>query len=184
MAAKLITPSPPDQHLRTAVGAAVVLHIILLVLLSVQWTRGERRFDNPPMEVDLIADTGPVSTAPEISETPPAAKLGEEEALSREALTAPPEQATKAAAPKPTAPVKPTPQRSLRVTLRKREPKNYSMTQKRVVKKVTEPTPQQPINKRARSESDPNPEKPSKKPKWADEPIWKQVRSRSFAKGI
>ncbi|MDX2210852.1 MAG: hypothetical protein SFV20_10905 [Sphingopyxis sp.] len=91
--------SRPDQNLRVAVGAAVVLHVVLLALLSVQWTRGERRFDNPPMEVDLIADTGPTSTAPEISETPPAAKLGEEEALSREAQTALPEPAP---LPKPT----------------------------------------------------------------------------------
>lgn len=91
--------SRPDQNLRVAVGSAVVLHVALLALLSVQWTRGERRFDNPPMEVDLIADTGPTSTAPEISETPPAAKLGEEEALSREAQAAPPEPAP---LPKPT----------------------------------------------------------------------------------
>lgn len=91
--------SRPDQNLRTAIGVAVALHIALLALLSVQWTRGERRFDNPPMEVDLIADTGPTSTAPEISETPPAAKLGEEEALSREAQTAPLEPAP---VPKPT----------------------------------------------------------------------------------
>ncbi len=95
--------SRPDQNLRIAIGAAVVLHVALLALLSVQWTRGERRFDNPPMEVDLIADTGPVSTAPEISEAPPAAKLGEEEALSREALTAPPEPPATVAAPAKTA---------------------------------------------------------------------------------
>ncbi len=95
--------SRPDQNLRVAVGAAVVLHVALLALLSVQWTRGERRFDNPPMEVDLIADTGPTSTAPEISETPPAAKLGEEEALSREAQTAPPEPAP-VSKPTPKAP--------------------------------------------------------------------------------
>mgnify|MGYP002778398734 CR=1 FL=1 len=100
--------SRPDQNLRIAVGAAVVLHVALLALLSVQWTRGERRFDNPPMEVDLIADTGPVSTAPEISETPPAAKLGEEEALSREAQTAPPGPPATVAAPTKAA-VKPPP---------------------------------------------------------------------------
>lgn len=98
--------SRPDQNLRLAVGAAVVLHVALLALLSVQWSRGERRFDNPAMEVDLIADTGPISTAPEISETPPAAKLGEEEALSRKEQTAPPEPPATVAAPTKSA-VKP-----------------------------------------------------------------------------
>ena len=104
--------SRPDQNLRTAVGAAVVLHLALLVLLSVQWSRGERRFDNPPMEVDLIADTGPVSTAPEISETPPAAKLGEEDALSREAPSAPPEPPATVATPAKSAAAKPPPSKA------------------------------------------------------------------------
>jgi hypothetical protein len=103
--------SRPDQNLRLAVGVAVVLHVALLVLLSVQWTRGERRFDNPAMEVGLIADTGPVSTAPEISEAPPAAKLGEEEAMSREAQSAPPEPPATVAAPAKTA-VKAPPRKS------------------------------------------------------------------------
>ena len=58
---------------------AVGAHVLIIGLLSVQWTAGERRFDNPPMEVDLIAETAVRSTAPVISETPPAARLGEED---------------------------------------------------------------------------------------------------------
>lgn len=58
---------------------AAVAHVVIIGLLSVQWTAGERRFDNPPMEVDLIAETAVQSTAPVISETLPAARLGEED---------------------------------------------------------------------------------------------------------
>ncbi|MDK2762215.1 MAG: hypothetical protein KYX64_12770 [Sphingopyxis sp.] len=58
---------------------AAAAHILIIGLLSVQWSGGERRFDNPPMDVDLIAETAVQSTAPVISETPPAARLGEED---------------------------------------------------------------------------------------------------------
>lgn len=61
------------------IAIAVAAHVIIIGLLSVQWTAGDRRFDNPPMEVDLIAETAVQSTAPVISETPPAARLGEED---------------------------------------------------------------------------------------------------------
>ena len=79
---------------RRGVAIAVAAHIVIIGLLSVQWTAGERRFDNPPMEVDLIAETAPTSTAPVISDTPPAARLGEEEAVdiaAPEPMPAPPE---------------------------------------------------------------------------------------------
>lgn len=61
------------------IAIAVAAHVVIIGLLSVQWTAGERRFDNPPMEVDLIAETAVQSTAPVISENPPAARLGEED---------------------------------------------------------------------------------------------------------
>lgn len=61
------------------IAIAVAAHVLIIGLLSVQWTAGDRRFDNPPMEVDLIAETAVQSTAPVISETPPAARLGEED---------------------------------------------------------------------------------------------------------
>lgn len=63
---------------KRGVAIAVALHIVVVGLLSVKWTPGERRFDNPPMEVDLIAETAATSTAPVISEDPPKARLGEE----------------------------------------------------------------------------------------------------------
>ena len=61
------------------IAIALAAHVAIIGLLSVQWTAGERRFDNPPMEVDLIAETAVQSTAPVISENPPAARLGEED---------------------------------------------------------------------------------------------------------
>jgi periplasmic protein TonB len=63
---------------RRGFAVAVAAHVLIIGLLSVQWTAGDRRFDNPPMEVDLIAETAPQSSAPVITETPPAARLGDE----------------------------------------------------------------------------------------------------------
>ena len=64
---------------RRGLAIAVAAHVLIIGLLSLQWTPGDRRFDNPPMEVDLIAETAPTSTAPVITDTPPAARLGEED---------------------------------------------------------------------------------------------------------
>ena len=91
------------------IAIAVVAHVLIIGLLSVQWTAGERRFDNPPMEVDLIAETAPVSTAPVISDTPPAPRLGEEDSLD----DAPPEPLPTPPLPEPV--VRPTPAPSPRV---------------------------------------------------------------------
>ena len=65
---------------KRGIAIAVAAHIAIIGLLSVQWTRGDRRFDNPPMEVDLVAETAPQSTAPVITEEAPATRLGEEDA--------------------------------------------------------------------------------------------------------
>ena len=59
----------PGGNQKTGIAIAVVLHIIVIGLLSVQWTAGDRRFDNPPMEVDLVAETAAQSSAPVISDT-------------------------------------------------------------------------------------------------------------------
>ena len=91
------------------IAIAVVAHVLIIGLLSVQWTAGERRFDNPPMEVDLIAETAPVSTAQVISDTPPAPRLGEENSLD----DAPPEPLPTPPLPEPV--VRPTPAPSPKV---------------------------------------------------------------------
>ncbi|NJS15030.1 MAG: hypothetical protein HC788_10975 [Sphingopyxis sp.] len=85
-------PTPlPDPRASEQIGlvVAVVLHLALLGLLSFDWPERERQDINPPMEVDLVAEAAPVSTAPEVSETPPAAKLGEEEALAPDPVMTP-----------------------------------------------------------------------------------------------
>ena len=101
---------------KAGVAIAALLHVLIIGLLSVQWTAGNRRFDNPPMEVDLIAETAPQSTAPVISETPPAARLGDELAddIAAPPEPAPPEpeplvQPKPAPAPAPKAVAKPAP---------------------------------------------------------------------------
>ena len=102
-AARRPPQSLPDPRASQQLGmvAAVIFHLALLALLSFDWTERTRDNLNPPMEVDLVAEVAPVSTAPEISETPPAAKLGEEEALAPDPLIAPP--------PLPAPPVKKLP---------------------------------------------------------------------------
>ena len=59
-----------------ALAIAVVAHIALIGALSLTW----RGVDVPPpperMEVDLIAESAPTSTAPVLSPTPPAPALG------------------------------------------------------------------------------------------------------------
>lgn len=114
-----------DRNQLRGVAIAAALHVVVIGLLSVQWTAGERRFDNPPMEVDLIAQAAPQSTAPILSETPPAARLGEEDSIDTrppEPVTTPPPEplvrpapapvpapAPRATAPAPTPAKKPPP---------------------------------------------------------------------------
>ncbi len=76
----MVATTAPGGKQNIGIAVAVLLHILVIGLLSVQWTAGDRRFDNPPMEVDLVAETAAQSTAPVISETPPAARLGDEDA--------------------------------------------------------------------------------------------------------
>jgi outer membrane biosynthesis protein TonB len=80
--------------------AAIGLHLALLALLSLNWTAAPEPLDNPPMEVDLIAEVAPRSTAPVIAATPPPPKLGEVE----EEEPAPPPPPAKAAPPPPPPP--------------------------------------------------------------------------------
>ncbi len=104
------------------IAIAVAAHVLIIGLLSVQWTGGDRRFDNPPMEVDLIAETAVQSTAPIITEAPPSARLGEEDAVD-------------IAAPEP-IPTPPVPEPIVRQT--------PSPTPKQVARPVPTPPKKQP----------------------------------------
>ncbi|WP_033075593.1 hypothetical protein [Sphingopyxis sp. MWB1] len=99
---------------KSGIAVAVALHVVIIGLLSVQWTAGERRFDNPPMEVDLIAETAATSTAPVISQTPPPPRLGEE--LSRDIAV--PEPLPTPTPPVPDPIVRPDPAPAPRLTPR------------------------------------------------------------------
>lgn len=69
-----------DRTDKIALTAAVTGHLLLLAALSVNlFAKTPRSFDNPPMEVDLIAESAITSAAPEISASPPAARLAAEE---------------------------------------------------------------------------------------------------------
>ncbi len=104
------------------IAIAVAAHVLIIGLLSVQWTGGDRRFDNPPMEVDLIAETAVQSTAPIITEAPPSARLGEEDAVD-------------IAAPEP-IPIPPVPEPIVRQT--------PSPTPKQVARPLSTPPKKQP----------------------------------------
>ncbi|MBN8842960.1 MAG: hypothetical protein J0H88_06900 [Sphingomonadales bacterium] len=103
MVANIASERTPTANQNAGIAIAVVLHILVIGLLSVQWTAGDRRFDNPPMEVDLVAETAPQSSAPVITETPPAARLGDEYS---EDIAAPEPVPTP---PRPEPVVRPTP---------------------------------------------------------------------------
>lgn len=110
---------------------AVAAHVLIIGLLSVQWTAGDRRFDNPPMEVDLVAETAVESSAPIITEAPPSARLGEEDAVdiaAPEPVPAPPlpepvVRPTPAPTPKQVARPVPTPPKKQPPAVKKAPPK-------------------------------------------------------------
>lgn len=93
-------PIDPETAVRWSVPVAVMLHVALIALLSLTWPATERHDDNPPMEVDLIAEVAPESSAPVISAAPPPPRLGEVEELFATA-PAPPPPPVKAAPPPP-----------------------------------------------------------------------------------
>ncbi len=111
--------TPADRgNQQRGIAIAVVAHVLIIGLLSVQWTAGDRRFDNPPMEVDLIAETATESSAPVISDTPPAARLGEEDAVD----IAAPEPLPTPAPPLPEPVVRPTPAPTPKQVARPKQP--------------------------------------------------------------
>lgn len=124
---------------RRGLAIAVAAHVLIIGLLSLQWTPGDRRFDNPPMEVDLVAETAVESSAPIISETPPAARLGEELA---DDITAP---EPVPAPPLPEPVVRPTPAPTPKQVAR---PKQVQPKQPPAAKKAQpKPAPKTPTKK-------------------------------------
>lgn len=70
-----------DRTERISIGIALAGHILLFGLLSYQFGWSDPLpFRNPPMAVDIIAESAPVSTAPVISDEAPAARLGDPDA--------------------------------------------------------------------------------------------------------
>ena len=131
----MVADTAPGANQRIGIAVAVLLHVVVIGLLSVQWTRGDRRFDNPPMEVDLIAETAPTSTAPVISDTPPAARLGEEDATdiaAPEPVPLPPEPEPVVEEPTETEPPKVAP-----VVIRQPDKADPKPTKKKSKKKKT-----------------------------------------------
>lgn len=91
-----------DRTERMSVGVAVAAHILLFVALSLSWhQQADRRFDNPPMTVDIVAEAAPQSSAPVIAPVPPPPARGEPD----EATPAPPPEP----APRVATPPKPAP---------------------------------------------------------------------------
>lgn len=120
------------------IGAAVVAHILLLVLLSVtRMSPDTPRFDNPPMEVDLVAEVAPVSSAPVITDEAPATRLGEDTLVDD---PAPPEPL--APPPEPLPAVKPEPVPTPKPVVKKpaERPKPAPVAKK----PVTKPAPKAP----------------------------------------
>lgn len=118
LAPQKLSPAAPPAALaaltkgsnRSAVAVAIAAHVLIIGLLSVQWTAGKRSFENPPMEVDLIAETAPSSTAPIITPDAPAARLGEED--QRDIAAPEPEPVPAPPAPPQPRPTPPTPKPS------------------------------------------------------------------------
>lgn len=131
----------PRGNQNAGIAIAVLLHIVVIGLLSVQWSRGDRRFDNPPMEVDLVAETAPQSSAPVITEEPPAARLGDE--YSEDIAT--PEPITTPPVPEPV--VRPTP----------------APAPKQVSRPVTSPKKTPPAAQKATPKATPKATTPAKK---------------------
>ncbi len=74
----MATAATMERTERIGLGVAVAAHVLLFAALSASWRTGpEQRFDNPPMAVDIIAETAPVSAAPVISQAPPPPARGE-----------------------------------------------------------------------------------------------------------
>lgn len=93
-----------DRAEGVGIGVALAAHILLFAILSLQFAPNPVKFENPPMAVDIIAESAPVSTAPVVSDAPPAARLGDPDSDD-----APPPPKPPAAQPERPVPARVTP---------------------------------------------------------------------------
>lgn len=71
-----------DRSEQTGLAVAIAAHVLLFALLSLSFgSQPDRRFDNPPMAVDIIAEVAPESVSPKPEAAEPAARLGEPDAV-------------------------------------------------------------------------------------------------------
>lgn len=128
-------PAADQRSTKSAFAVTVVAHLMIIGLLSVQWTAGKRTFENPPMEVDLVAETAPTSTAPVITPEAPATRLGDED---ERAIEAPiPEPMPTPPQPRPTPPQPAPPQPAP-------TPPRAAPVERPAPKAVPRPTPKAP----------------------------------------
>ncbi|MCC7393575.1 MAG: hypothetical protein IT553_01835 [Sphingomonadaceae bacterium] len=97
-----------EQRQLGILTAVVLAHALLLAALSLSWRAMPPRFDNPPIAVEILAETAPVSTSPTPAAEAPAARLGDPDS----AAIAPPPPVPEALPVKPDpprpAPIRPT----------------------------------------------------------------------------
>lgn len=81
-----------DRTDTISLTVVVAAHLALFAALSVNlFAKPPMQFDNPPMEVDLIAESAITSAAPELSASPPAAHLAAEDGPVEDAMIAEPD---------------------------------------------------------------------------------------------
>ena len=101
-----------DRAERTGFGIAAAAHVLLFVALSLGYLAVKTPIPSKrqPIEVSLVDEVGLESGAPQISNAPPAPKLGESEAPIEPPAPAPvPAPAEARSAPEPKQAVTPTP---------------------------------------------------------------------------
>ncbi len=154
---------------QAGLGVAAAAHVLLFAALSLSFTGGpEKRFDNPPMAVDIIAETAPEATAPTLSSEAPAARLGDPD--SSDSAPPPPDSLPEPApepvpAPPPVARPVPAPRPVVRAPPRPTQPPRASQTPPRAASRTpprpaaTPPRtpPRTPAQTPARPTRDPRP---------------------------
>ncbi len=156
-----------DRAERIGIGVALVGHAALFALLSLSLFSA--RVPKPPvaqtMDVQLVKDVGPTSSAPKVSQEAPAPSEAPEQGLPDDTTPPPPAPAPE---PKPTpAPPRPVPTPpKAKPTPPKPEPKPQPEPKPAPVKPEPKPKPEKPKPEKPKPEKPapekPAPEKPSK----------------------